>query len=60
MTLACGPENRMIETTDWDTHTNARGQTEWVPPPDLDTGQHRVNGYHHPERNLLPEDDQGP
>ncbi|MDA2893231.1 HNH endonuclease, partial [Mycolicibacterium sp. BiH015] len=25
-------------------------------PPDLDTGQHRTNGYHHPERYLLPED----
>ncbi|BBX70857.1 HNH endonuclease signature motif containing protein [Mycolicibacterium psychrotolerans] len=60
LTLACGPENRMIEHTDWDTRKNRRGQIEWVPPPDLDTGQHRVNGYHHPERHLLPEDDQGP
>ncbi|SPX96094.1 Conserved protein of uncharacterised function possible rep13e12 repeat protein [Mycolicibacterium chubuense] len=59
-TLACGPENRMIETTGWTTRTNPKGQTEWVPPPDLDTGQHRVNGYHHPERHLLPEDDNGP
>ncbi|MDA2894885.1 HNH endonuclease, partial [Mycolicibacterium sp. BiH015] len=34
---------------------------EWLPPPDLDTGQHRTNGYHHPERYLLPpEDDDGP
>ena len=59
-TLACGPENRMIETTKWTTHRNPKGQTEWIPPPDLDRGQHRVNGYHHPERYLLPEDDQGP
>ncbi|WP_234714242.1 HNH endonuclease signature motif containing protein, partial [Mycolicibacterium chlorophenolicum] len=59
-TLACGPENRMIETTKWTTHRNTKGRTEWVPPPDLDRGQHRVNGYHHPERYLLPEDDQGP
>jgi hypothetical protein len=60
LTLACGPENRMIEHTDWDTRRNARGQIEWAPPPDLDTGGHRVNGYHHPERHLLPEDDNGP
>jgi hypothetical protein len=60
LTLACGPENRMIETTDWTTGKNANGHTEWHPPPDLDTGQHRINGYHHPERHLLPEDDQGP
>ncbi len=60
LTLACGPENRMLEQTGWDTHTNTRGQVEWVPPPDLDTGGHRVNNYHHPERHLLPEDDQGP
>ncbi|RZT15762.1 uncharacterized protein DUF222 [Mycobacterium sp. BK558] len=59
-TLACGPENRMIETTKWTTHRNPKGQTEWIPPPDLDRGQHRVNGYHHPERHLLPEDDNGP
>ena len=31
-----------------------------IPPANLDTGQQRVNGYHHPERHLLPEDDQGP
>ena len=60
LTLACGPENRMIEHTGWDTRKNHRGQIEWIPPADLDTGQHRVNGYHHPEHHLLPEDDQGP
>ena len=60
MTLACGPENRMIENTGWTTRRNAKGQTQWDPPPDLDTGQHRVNGYHHPERHLLPEDHDEP
>ncbi|UXA10934.1 HNH endonuclease [Mycobacterium sp. SMC-8] len=63
LTLACGPHNRMIETTGWTTSKNAKNQTEWIPPPELDTGQHRtqlINGYHHPERHLLPEDDQGP
>ncbi|WP_236694267.1 HNH endonuclease signature motif containing protein [Mycolicibacterium obuense] len=64
LTLACGPDNRMIEQTGWTTRVNNRGQTEWLPPPDLDTGPRRdarrVNGYHHPERHLLPEDDHGP
>ncbi|MEW5808513.1 MAG: HNH endonuclease signature motif containing protein [Actinomycetota bacterium] len=60
LTLACGPDNRMVEQTGWTTLVNHRGQVEWLPPPDLDTGQRRVNGYHHPERHLLPEDDHGP
>ncbi|WP_111510232.1 HNH endonuclease signature motif containing protein [Mycobacterium kyogaense] len=61
LTLACGPDNRMIEQTGWTTTVNNRGQTEWLPPPDLDTGgRRRVNGYHHPDRHLLPEDDHGP
>ena len=29
------------------------GSTEWIPPPHLDTGQHRINHYHHPEKYLL-------
>ena len=60
LTLACGPDNRMIEQTGWTTTVNDRGQTEWLPPPDLDTGRRRVNGYHHPEHHLLPEDDDDP
>lgn len=60
LTLACGPDNRMIDKTGWSTRKNAKGRTEWVPPPDLDTGQRRVSNYHHPERYLLPEDDEGP
>jgi hypothetical protein len=27
-----------------------------APPPHLDTGQTRINNYHHPEKYLLPED----
>jgi hypothetical protein len=27
------------------------------PPPHLDSGQSRVNDYHHPENYLLPDDD---
>jgi hypothetical protein len=57
-TLACGADHRMLDNTDWRTRKNTKGQTEWLPPPDLDTGQHRTNGYHHPERYLLPENDE--
>ncbi|MGP4057153.1 DUF222 domain-containing protein [Mycobacterium sp. 4D054] len=60
LTFACGPHNRMIENTGWTTTKNAKNQTEWHPPPELEAGQHRINGYHHPERYLLPENDQGP
>ncbi|ORV93092.1 HNH endonuclease signature motif containing protein [Mycolicibacterium iranicum] len=58
LTFACGADHRMLDNTGWRTRKNTKGQTEWLPPPDLDTGQHRINGYHHPERYLLPEDDE--
>ena len=35
------------------------GRTEWIPPPQLDSGQARVNDDHHPERYLYPDDDEG-
>jgi hypothetical protein len=57
-TLACGADHRMLDNTDGRTRKNTKGQTEWLPPPDLDTGQHRTNGYHHPERYLLPSEDE--
>ena len=57
LTLACPCDHRMLDNTGWRTRKNGKNQTEWLPPPDLDTGQHRVNGHHHPERHLLPEDD---
>ena len=60
LTFACGPDNRLIEKTGWTTRKNTHGDTEWIPPPDLDTGQARINNYHHPERYLLPEDDKDP
>ncbi|MEW5809908.1 MAG: HNH endonuclease signature motif containing protein [Actinomycetota bacterium] len=60
LTLACGPDNRMVEQTGWTTSINDRGQTEWRSPPDLDTGNRRTNGYHHPDRYLLPQDDHEP
>jgi hypothetical protein len=60
LTFACPSDHRMLDKTGWRTARNTENQTEWHPPPELDTGQHRINGYHHPDRYLLPEDDQGP
>lgn len=58
LTLACGPDNRMVGTDGgWTTTINARGDVEWVPPPQLDTGQARINHYHRPERLLHPPDE---
>ncbi|UNB51681.1 HNH endonuclease signature motif containing protein [Mycolicibacterium sp. YH-1] len=57
LTLACGPDNRLIELTEWRTRKRKDGRTEWIPPPHLDTGQARVNDLHHPERMLHPPDE---
>lgn len=57
LTLACGPDNRLIEKG-WTTRNNAQGDTEWIPPAHLDHGQPRTNPYHHPERFLRNEDDE--
>lgn len=57
LTLACGPDNRMIENSDWIARKRADGRTEWIPPPALDTGQARVNDLHHPERMLTEGND---
>ena len=57
-TLACAPHNRLITEGRWRTRKRKDGRTEWIPPPHLDTGQTRVNNYHHPENYLMePEDD---
>ena len=58
--LACGPDNRMVGDGGWTTRINERGEVEWTPPPQLDTGQARVNHYHHPERLLRPPDEPEP
>jgi Domain of unknown function (DUF222) len=57
LTLACGPHNRLAEKG-WTTRKNAKGDTEWIPPPHLDYGQPRINTYHHPEKILAPDDDE--
>ena len=35
MTLACGPDNRLVEKDGWTTRINDRGDVEWAPPPAL-------------------------
>ncbi|MGH3678167.1 MAG: HNH endonuclease signature motif containing protein [Mycobacterium sp.] len=55
-TLACGTDNRRVKPGGWRTRKRKDGRTEWIPPPNLDTGQARVNNYHHPERYLIPDE----
>jgi hypothetical protein len=55
--LACGGDNRLAETG-WTVQIRD-GVAEWIPPPELDVGQSRVNYYHHPKRLLAPGDDEG-
>jgi hypothetical protein len=57
LTFACGPDNRLVTENGWKTRKRRDGRTEWIPPSHLDTGQTRVNNYHHPEKYLLPEDE---
>ncbi|WP_163897039.1 HNH endonuclease signature motif containing protein [Mycolicibacterium pulveris] len=55
--LACGPHNRSVNNDGgWSTRMNTHGEVEWLPPPNLDTGQARSNYYHRPERLLRPDD----
>jgi hypothetical protein len=58
--LACGPHNRLAEQDGWHVRIQADGTVAWIPPPHLDHGQPRTNGYHHPNRMLKdPEPDAG-
>ncbi len=54
----CGLDNRLAEKG-WTTRKNARGDTEWIPPPHLKYGQPRVNTFHHPEKLLAPDEEPG-
>ncbi|BBY37125.1 hypothetical protein MMAN_12590 [Mycobacterium mantenii] len=58
LTLACGPHHRLLDKG-WTTRKRANGDTEWIPPPHLDRGQPRTNTFHHPEKILRDEDDEG-
>ncbi|MBX7448728.1 HNH endonuclease [Mycolicibacterium sp. 3033] len=55
--LACPPDNRSVAPGGWTTSMNARHDVEWAPPPNLDTGQTRINTHHTPERLLRPPDE---
>jgi hypothetical protein len=56
MSLVCPADNKLIEKTGWTTRKRKDGRTQWIPPPNLDTGQARVNNYHRPERYLIPDE----
>nr|WP_264064884.1 hypothetical protein [Mycolicibacterium hippocampi] len=57
MGLACGPDNRAVDTDGgWRTRMNERCEVEWIPPPPLDTGQTRINYQHRPEALLRPDE----
>ncbi|RDH73958.1 HNH endonuclease [Mycolicibacterium moriokaense] len=61
MTLACGPDNRLVDDDHgWQTTINTRGECEWRPPPDLDHRQSRINYFHRPEALLRPPDHDPP
>ncbi len=60
LTLACGPDNRLVDNTPtgWTTRKRTHdNRTEWIPPPHLDRGQTRINHHHHPEELLRAHDD---
>ena len=38
LTFACGPHHRLLRPGGWITRKNAKGDTEWIPPPHLDHG----------------------
>ena len=56
LALACGGDNRKVGPGGYRTRRRAKdNRVEWIPPPHLDDGRPRVNGYHHPEDILLPD-----
>jgi hypothetical protein len=58
LTLACGPHHTLADKG-WTTRKNQRGQTEWIPPAHLDRRRPRVNTFHHPEKLLQDEEEEG-
>jgi len=57
LSFRCGPDHTLC-SQGWKTRKNHHGETETLPPPHLDTGQPRINYYHHPEK-LLRDNDSG-
>jgi Domain of unknown function (DUF222) len=58
LALACGADHPLADQG-WTTRKNTHGDTEWIPPPHLDHGQPRINTFHHPEKLLSEEDEDG-
>ena len=56
LTLACGPDNRLVNDEGWKTRKRKDGITEWIRPSELDQSQ-RTNDFHHAERLLEPDED---
>ena len=56
LTFGCGPNHKLADQG-WTTRKNARGDTEWIPPPHLDRGQPRINTFHHPEKLVTPDEE---
>lgn len=48
LTFACAPHHKLAERG-WRTRKSRQGDTEWIPPPQLDRGA-RTNDFHRPER----------
>jgi hypothetical protein len=57
LTFACGPHHRLLRPGGWTTRKNARGDTDWIPPPHLERGQPRTNTYWHAEKLLHDDED---
>jgi hypothetical protein len=53
LTFACKCHHKLLDMG-WKTRKLPNGDTEWIPPPQLDIAG-GVNNYHHPER-FLPEE----
>ncbi|MFZ0906263.1 MAG: HNH endonuclease signature motif containing protein [Mycobacterium sp.] len=58
LTLACGSHHKLAEQG-WKTRIGKDGVTAWIPPPHLDHGQPRTNTFHHPEKLLRDDEDDG-
>ena len=59
LALTCHPNHDLTEQG-WTTHKNNHNDTEWIPPAHLDRGQPRTNTFHHPEKLLRADEDDGP
>ncbi len=52
LTFTCGTHHRILQPGSWTTRKNDNGDTEWIPPPQLQRRQPRTNTFHFPERLL--------